>query len=70
MLTVYLELAVQVPCLLRCKTHAFSVYLPFFVTCTVRERPHIVIVGANLSKVPFICDIVITFYVSAVSIAT
>ncbi len=46
-----------------------GVCLPFSVTRTVRERPHTVLITANPSKVPFICVVGTTFYVSAISIA-
>ena len=56
-----MELTVQVPCLLRCKTHAVGGIWLFSVTCTVRERPHTVLIGVNCAFVPFFCVIVITF---------
>ena len=56
-----MELAVQVPCLLRCKTQAVGGIWLFSVTCTVRERHHTVLIGANCTFAPFFCGIVITF---------
>ena len=56
-----MELAVQVPCLLLCKTHAVGGVWLFSVTCIVSERPHTVLIGANCAFVPFFCGIVITF---------
>lgn len=35
------ELAVQVPCLLRCKTHTAGEFLPSSAACTVGERSHL-----------------------------
>ena len=45
--TIRSELDIQVPCLLRCKTHTVGGIRQFSVNCTVRERPRTVLIGAN-----------------------
>ncbi len=65
MLTVYLELAVQVPCLLRCKTHALW-RMPSILRDLHREGATLFVKICRL--VLLFVDIGTTFYVSDVSI--
>ena len=62
-------LAHKVPACYGVRHTPMGIFLPFPVTCTVRERPHTVLVDANRAFDPFFCAVGITFLVSAVSIA-
>ena len=66
MLTVCLELAVQVPCLLRCKTHAYG-RMPSILRDLHREGATLFVQIFRL--VLHFIDNGTTFYMSAVSIA-